>query len=527
MKKRLLISFSLLFFCFYSFAKPKKVDNTFKTLIRNNSDFSILIDEATIPSKDISEHVFPLHESDLYDSWNVSYIVPLSDSVNYKINGKIFIQDNQEAVIIENPKDVSLSDSYIVIQNDNNEAYQLTDSKKSKIYPCYNSGTVNERGIPVLYNIAPHSCVVSPLDNINYSLADNTNLSKAKLINLNIPNKKGYVYYVNINSDKVTLLDYRPMQSIYEKLWQRNYSKETVRAVLEKNESTFILGTTTVQDKNKNLYNTGFLQNLNNEGMENWKIEYAVPGADTFLYDMTFSSSDSIFVVGQSIVSQMKGLVLQYSLAGNLLQNITIPEVIGFELITPLSDNTFLLRGYDVSGNLVFYNLDLNGNYASVNNKFKSEKISALIQSESKYIEDSNRGFYIAGETSYLERPSATVIYLSEDGIAKTIYTAKEPFSFASDIVLDEENKRLVLVGSMNAKDSFGNGGIPFIRCIDLQTKEIIWDKIYAAYDYEACVKISALDSYGYIQLFVNADEEGNVMLPCQILRTDSTGNYN
>ena len=524
MKTRIFFLLSLFIICSFSYAAPKKKNNTFTSTIQNDSDFTIILDDETIAAGAQAQHVFPLYEGDLYDSWNVQYEIKLTDSVSYVLTDKIFIPNNQKTIIIENPRTNSEPECYVIIHNNSNDTFQITDSRKNKIYPCFNTGIINDRNRNPIYNIAPHSEVVCPIENITLCAVNDTNLSKAKLINLNTPFKKGYVYTIEFTSNKATLLDCRPLQSIRERLWNEEFSDDTIRSVKNYGNNILMLGTSTVRDKKKNLYNTGFLQSINNNGKENWKIEYAVPGTDTFLYDMTFASDNTIFVAGQSIVSDMKGLVLQYSTEGDLLQNISVPESIGLEMIVPFGNDSFILRGYDSNGNVIYFNLDISGKYEKINNPFNNDKTQSLIQSESKYIKDKNGNLYIAGETSYLERPVATVVCLSADGSCKALYTSREPFSFVSDMLLDEVNNTLIITGSLNAKDSIGNDGTPFIRCINLQTKEVLWENLYSDSGYEVCVKIAECDNYGFVLLFVNADEEGNISLPCKIIRTNATG---
>ena len=524
MKTRIFFLLSLFIICSFSYAAPKKKNNTFTSIIQNDSDFTIILDDETIAAGAQAQHVFPLYEGDLYDAWNVQYEIKLTDSVSYQLTDKTFIPNNQKTIIIENPRTNSESECYVIIQNTSNDTFQITDSRKNKIYPCFNTGIINDRNRNPIYNIAPHSEVVCPIENITLCAVNDTNLSKAKLINLNTPFKKGYVYTIEFTSNKATLLDCRPLQSIRERLWSEEYSNDTIRSVKNYEENILLLGTSTVRDKKKNLYNTGFIQSINNNGEENWKIEYAVPGTDTFLYDMTFASDNTIFVAGQSIVSDMKGLVLQYSTEGDLLQNISVPESIGLEMIVPFGNDSFILRGYDSNGNVIYFNLDISGKYEKINNPFNNDKTQSLIQSESKYIKDKNGNLYIAGETSYLERPVATVVCLSADGSCKALYTSREPFSFVSDMLLDEVNNTLIITGSLNAKDSIGNDGTPFIRCINLQTKEVLWENLYSDSGYEVCVKVAECDNYGFVLLMVSADEEGNISLPCKIIRTNATG---
>ena len=83
-------------------------DNTFFIDIANNSNFEIVIDSAYLPPNGkISKHKLPLHDSVLYDGLSVIYKIPLCENVHYKHIEKIMIADNQEKLVIENPRKIT------------------------------------------------------------------------------------------------------------------------------------------------------------------------------------------------------------------------------------------------------------------------------------------------------------------------------------------------------------------------------------------------------------------------------------
>ena len=91
MKTRIFFLLSLFIICSFSYAAPKKKNNTFTSIIQNDSDFTIILDDETIAAGAQAQHVFPLYEGDLYDAWNVQYEIKLTDSVSYVLTDKTFI----------------------------------------------------------------------------------------------------------------------------------------------------------------------------------------------------------------------------------------------------------------------------------------------------------------------------------------------------------------------------------------------------------------------------------------------------
>ena len=61
--------------------KNTYIDNCFETLIKNNSGFDIEVDGSTVSAKSSVAHKFPLHDSALYDGWEVLYKIPFISTI--------------------------------------------------------------------------------------------------------------------------------------------------------------------------------------------------------------------------------------------------------------------------------------------------------------------------------------------------------------------------------------------------------------------------------------------------------------
>lgn len=520
--KRQFLFFVLLFFLQTFSITASVKDNTFSTVIENVSDFYVTIDNERLAPRGKAKHRFPLHESALYDGWPVEYEIPLMESVNYILQEKLYISDGQKNLRITNPKSENTGDCFLVIHNSSSESFQITDSKKEAVYPCYASGTINKNGSLPIYNIASGKSVVCSIPPTELYAA-NPILKNKPIMKIDFPHKAGFVYKIDLTENGMILIDKRPLGKICEPLWSKEVKNETVRSIIQKDGKTFLLSTKTEKDRKRNLFTTGILKCMDSSGNEIWKQEYAQKGTDTFLYDAAFSD-DGIIAVGQSIGENMSGLVLFYSLDGALEKYKIVPESIGLEMITPFSDKSFYVRGYDSDGNLVYFQFFADGAYHKTKAIAGENELHSVLQSESKFIDDGNGTIYVSGETSYSERSTASIVSVTSNGKITALYTSQEPFSFVSDMFLDTESNQLIFSGFVNAADSFGNGGKPFVRCLDLGSKKILWETVYENSAYEVCAKIAPCADYGYIQFFVNADSEGNVCEPFCISRTNATG---
>ena len=528
MKKSVLF---LVFAGISSFAFAKKdvvpVDNTFPCLVKNNSDYDILIDDSVVPYKKSEVHNFPLHEAALYDGWTVTYRIPLLGSaVYYNLSEKKALTDNQETLVIENPSAGDVSESYIVIKNNSKNSVSAQGLGNGSVFACYNSGIVNDymHKTEPIYSIAAFDSAVIPFKvNDKLCIFDENKRTKLSVRELF---QKGYVFSYLYDGNRLILQDKRPLKSLKEKLWNVSFDSVAVpRTVLQKNNNIYSVGTEVLSDSNGNLYVSSFLQCNDSNGSELWHKSFGLKGTDTLFFDAKVIEENKILVVGQVIKENPYGLVILYDLQGTLQKNIQINEVIGIDKIYS-KNSKYYICGYDASENeveaLVFNSSSLNSfNFTKKN---VSAGIESLLQEISCCVLDKNQNEYAAGESAQMEKPFASIIKVTASGDVSSLYTASEPNSFILDLKINHATDELLFCGSLLGKDQFGNAGKPFLRCIDIKTGKVNWECIYENTKYEAVAKIASCDDYGFVLLFVNSDNDGVVCAPCALFRTNSVG---
>lgn len=210
MKKRIYFIPIVILFLFSACSTSKVVDNTFSTIIKNESNYEINIDGVVVPAGTKVEHKFPLHNNELYNgSIIVKYKILLTDSIYYYFTDKIFIEDNQKEVeILE--KDFFIEDSYMIIQNWANDTFNITDALKENIFPCYKNGIINDSSITQTWYCSPNSTVVCKIEHIPLFVSDT--LSKKEPIPLKVPYKKGYIYRVILENERINIIAFCSLQ---------------------------------------------------------------------------------------------------------------------------------------------------------------------------------------------------------------------------------------------------------------------------------------------------------------------------
>lgn len=525
--KRKLVFIAVIVLFLFSCATNKIVDNTFVTVLDNQSDFTIKIGNDTILPREKKPHSFPLHNSSIYDGYFFEYFIPLTENTYYSISANIFIGNSQERAIIENPSSIITPECYVVIKNESNKTLLLTDPTKTAYLAAILTGSVNNQNNTSDFNIVPNTDCVITIHNGQKELyaCSITSVNQTSFIKLDTPFKEGYVYIVSVDETESHIIDCRPLLCLGQKLWKLTYN-DVIHCIAQYNEHTYILATSTQKDKQGNSYGVSFLQCFNMQQEEKkWSQEFDVKGADTYLYDMLITYNGILLIAGQTIGETKNGLILQYNTEGDLLNSITVPETSGLDMITSLSesDDLFLLRGW-TDNEPVYFHLTGNLTYQKASALYNTA--TAPIEDDSVYIKSKkNRTIFIAGELKNREMPIAAVVSVTENGY-KVIYTSKEPYSFITDMVLDEEENQLIFVGTLNAKDEYGNEGTPFIRCLDLQTNKIVWEAIHTNCGFEICARIARCEDFGFILLLLNVDEDGTPSLPFKIVRTNATGRH-
>ncbi len=537
MKKNLFFLF-LIFSFSLAFAKKEEspVDNTFPCLVQNESDFEITIDGLSLASGKSESHKFPLHTSVLYDGWTVEYKIPLTASAWYVHSEKKSVIDNQKILKIENPAQNSAFACYVMIQNQSNAAIQLQNSKRG-IFPCVESGAVNGRRdlVKSVYSIAAGASAVASLDTAENLFVANEN--NGKKYPLRFQFAKGYVYNYIVDGKKCLLKDARPIHLLKEKLWHKDFNKnQIVRAIRQADGKIFVAGTEKDYDEKYRPYYAGCVQCLDKNGAELWTQSYnprlidkkdkkssEIKYYDSEFYDCALLDKNTIGVVGQLAHDDYTGIFLCYDLDGRRKRALTILDTLGFDKIEKSRDGSFLVFGYDEKENYISF--EITHDFSLTKKKFvEIPPYSEFVQDVNAKLYDDAGNLYVAGESANVEKPTACIVKSSSDGKNSVLYEATEPNSYIADMKINRKTDELVICGSLGGKDSFGNGGKPFIRCVDAKTGSVIWENVFQTAKYEIASKITSRDDYGFVVLLVNVNDDGNVCAPCTLVRTNAVG---
>lgn len=509
------------------YAKPKIEDNTFSATVINNSDFEILVDGERIAPGAQVEHKFPLHNSAMASAdWDIEYTVPLTDKVFYVFDENKTLSDNQKIFAIANPTGLYVEHCYAVVFNDSDEVVECR-GRGTIGYSCYTKGVVNSRNaLPDVGSVAAHSVAVCPIGSVSSEFTIMPTSTNARLAT-GISYRKGYVYYISYKDGKVTLRDARPIQSVKEKLWKKEYGRSVIlRGIKTKGNKAFVLGTDNVKDAKGNLYSEGFIQRIDAAGAEDWKEPCSVKGADTYLYDIAFDGPESFLIAAQTVGADYEGLLLSYDVEGKLKKRLPVKGSVGFDAIRKDKGGNLYVRGADMNGSPLEYSVGAGLALSKVKPFDLDPLAEEFVQSVTAVLYDDGGATFIAGESARQERPTATVVQVKAGGGVDVLYSAREPNSYIMDMKIKRKEGVLLVCGSLDAKDSAGNGGKPFIRCVNIKSGVVEWEHIFKTSRYEVAFKIAEFESYGFGVLLVNANDEGNISAPCALVRTNAVGEF-
>ena len=281
-------------------------DNTFTATVVNNSRFIISIDGKTIAPAKTAENAFPLHNSELYNGWLVTYTIPLTDSVYYEHKDKIQITDRQQTVSISDPEYKTIPKTYIIVKNASKQSMQLTNGLGT-IFACCLEGRINSRVAKPEHNIAPGKTVVYEIVKTqealpavkvcvsvgrkNYPLTDNTSL------------RSGYVYTYAFDGKQVIKEDERPLLKINEPLWkQGGAGGVSVSKIMSAPAGDFFyaVGKVRKKDANGNPYDAGLIQCSESSGKERWTHFFEETSCDTAVYDGIALGNGNLLTVGHT-----------------------------------------------------------------------------------------------------------------------------------------------------------------------------------------------------------------------------------
>ena len=560
-------------------------DNTFTATVVNNSRFIISIDGKTIAPAKTAENAFPLHNSELYNGWLVTYTIPLTDSVYYEHKDKIQITDRQQTVSISDPEYKTIPKTYIIVKNASKQSMQLTNGLGT-IFACCLEGRINSRVAKPEHNIAPGKTVVYEIVKTqealpavkvcvsvgrkNYPLTDNTSL------------RSGYVYTYAFDGKQVIKEDERPLLKINEPLWkQGGAGGVSVSKIMSAPAGDFFyaVGKVRKKDANGNPYDAGLIQCSESSGKERWTHFFEETSCDTAVYDGIALGNGNLLTVGHTSGDEQNGLLLLYSIDGVLLNTQKITDSSAFESVISLSGETFLVTGFDGENTPIFGKLRIEKNMISYgpfpvqlpfdetefvtsarslydshtktlfvccnlldtetelplpsalfaiteNGAATRVPLQHAIKSVAAVRQDANGMLYIGGETGTAEHSTAMIIAVdTAQNKQHAFYTGGAPYAYIADMQLNEKSGELIIAGTEKAADNFGNGGTPFFKSIVISSGKELWTAAYPDKTYELLSSFIPCTDYGFIATFTAIDENGEYAPPLCTARLSATGN--
>ena len=561
-----------------AFKKKAYIDNCFETLVKNNSGFDIEIDGTALPAKSSLTHKFPLHDSALYDGWEVLYKIPFTENTFLYLPNKIAVTDNQSELLIEKPVENHNLDNYLILKNNSKVSVQISNG--ISLLPCFLKGQVNSRNSNSGYYISSADVAVLkiPSDNTKLFVQEGNKLSSSWKIPLSKKNRTGFVYTYTFDGEKVVFEDALPIVKINEPLWNKGYSGTALLKTFgSKNENTiFCIGNKIEEDKNKNKFWSAYFGCFENTGTKKWESSFSEKNADNKIYDGVLLEN-KIICVGQSMAENSEsGLVLAVDSKNGHIESFEIPELSGLFSITSFGAN-ILAAGFDCAGSLsvlkisfendrpIFSLVPLELPFAESNLVYhalclydsESDRISLFcnrqnetdevlssilyqfsydgkliskedfaqsIKSVSCMVLNNSGEVFVGAETFGTESTSAVVIKVLVNGNWTYFYRNEKSSSFITSLCLSENEDFIAVSGVQNASDSYGHNGNSFFSGIDSNSAERLWFTEYEKKQDMLLTNFSLVPEYGFAGIFCHTDENGVIKSPSALKRMTLNG---
>lgn len=560
------------------YQKNTYIDNCFETLIKNNSSFDIEIDGTKVSAKSSLAHKFPLHNSALYDGWEVLYKIPFTNNIFFYLRNKIAITDNQSELLIGKPIENQSFDNYLILKNNSKISVQISNG--ISLLPCFLNGQVNSKNSNPEYYISSGNIAALkvPSDNTKLFVQEGNKMSSSWKIPLSKKNRAGFVYTYTFDGEKVVFEDARSIVKVNEPLWNKDYSDTALlKAFGSKNENTiFCIGNKIEEDKNKNKFWSAYFGCFENTGTKKWESNFSEKNADNKIYDGVLLEN-KIICVGQSMNEKSEtGIVLFADSKNGHIEPFKIPEVSGLFSISSFESNV-LAAGFDSAGSLTVLKISFENdrpifslvplelpiaesnlvNHALCLYDTECEKIILLcnrqnengevlssilyqfsydgkltlkedfeksIKSVSCMVQNKNGEIFVGAETFGTENTSAVVIKVLPNGNWTYFYRNENPSSFITSVCLSENEDFIVLSGVQNASDSYGHNGKSFFAGMDSNSAEKLWFTEYEKKQYMLLTNFSLVPEYGFAGIFCYTDESGVIKSPSALKRMTLNG---
>jgi len=147
-----------------------------------------------------------------------------------------------------------------------------------------------------------------------------------------------------------------------------------------------------------------------------------------------------------------------------------------------------------------------------------------------KILAGTDGGYYLAGQEQKGDGTYAALINYDVNNKELWRLSSGQPpsNSYYYAALLDTGNSRIVLAGTLQADDEYGNGGKPFIESVDTATGILDWREILSGSAFTGInivTAVSAAPDYGYV-LALSGINNGYINKPYKIARVNSRGKY-
>lgn len=542
MKKSITICLMLIVctFIFYGQTNSNIVNNTFSTHISNTSRYDIEIENKLIAPGKSDEHILPLHDATLYDSVPILYRIPLTEKIYYDYKSKIQIANEQDSVIIDNPTENNLYESYIIINNISKQPIQVSNGI-STFYSCCIDGKINGRDdekTEDMYILPNSKAVLDGSRSNRLCVVYGKNVFD---LFMNIEIERGYIYTFEFDGESVKLKDYRPILKIGEPTWEIPVTNSQIVKFIRFNEytqNTYIVSEDTTNSEKSQCFiqvvdNQGNIVKYDTEEFANcvftdiifykdslivaaqnkdlqtppFLIEFDNTGKRTGLLS-DFSDLSSIvalykvneeqFCISGTSSGKDKIIILPVKYGNNLLREKKL-----FELSCDLNPKNYK-SCYDKLNNSIWYAI----NYESVHSEIykvdlstsTNDKIS-LTDGFSKItgvVHDNVNSLYVSGQddTGLTIVAKATWKNDSEQFVSEKVYN----FNHGTEItgIYIRNDIELVVCGSENTSSLIRSTTTPFMQAISLKDSTSLWKQQYSK-EYSSVNYFVPCTDYGYM----------------------------
>jgi hypothetical protein len=504
-------------------------------------------------------------------SFDLLNIKPLGDDNYLQIDNK----NKNQFININRPSSFDIKDCYVVFTNKGNKGgVYLSENKSSRLNSIHEhrKNNINQDETEIflikpslnksLYITGPVS-VIFPI--INY--------------------KAAHVYYFTFDGSSVTLTDSRPLHSIGESSWIKTKEIENATCIMPlvtENKDINLFASTSNEELKRIVYDSAGNNKSTIKSGNSFNITYASAYKDGFF----IAGNEKKGKINKPIVL----LLGADGVTQSMLPESADYEQTYFLTAAQKNADTWLLAGYGTnpllinddgekerklgitayarlihyennkftvvnewgsadfplyeSINAVFYNSKNDcwlitgeikepstGYYLSlIRNDGKIQEISEFKEMEFyKILVDTSGSYYLAGQEKKGDGTYAAIIKYDVNNKELWRLSKQPPSnSYYYSAILNTENNRIVLVGTLQAKDEYGNGGKPFIESLDMSTGTTDWREILTVFvssGTNLVTNVSIAPDYGYV-LSLAGIIKGNINEPYKIARINSRGKY-